>query len=796
MAKPVIDSCSFTGNRATREGGAIYNSNASPIVTNSRFAGNSASNGGGIANTNNALPAITGCDFTANRARYGGGLYNRNNSNPVVTNSSFVNDTAANDGGGIYNNGSAPKMINTLFVGNISLSGSGGAIYNMADASPIIINSSFVANDAPRAAGKDMYQEGGMVKLYNSILIDGVSGSGYDIQYSMLAGLTSLSSGNNGGNLDTIGYTAGDIFNAPAAGDYTLRPGSPGINRGNNSLYTSNATNDLAGNPRIFKTTIDMGAYEWRGFAEINIQGNSVDIADGDNTPAATDSTDFGPQNITSGSITKTYTIQNTGTDTLFISSVTITGDAKDDYSTAFAVPDTILAGGSATLQVAFDPSVAGARSATVTINSSDADEAVYDFAISGEGIGQTTISFNPPANKTYGDAAYEITATSSSPEPISFSSSNTAVATVAKNATDNKWYVRVVAAGTATLTASQAAGSSYEAGSANATLTVGKATLTVTADARSKVYGEADPILTYTATGWKNNDNESMITGTLNRAAGEDAGEYAITQNTLSAGNNYTITYTGNTFTITKAPQTISWSQQLVAGCGGGTVIQLTATSGSGLPVNYTSANPSVATISGSTLTPVAPGSSSITATQPGDANYEAATAVVNLFTYVSENLIKQHFSDALYFVNENSRFVQWQWYKNGTAVNGATQPYYSENAPLNGTYYVVATDAGGNKTETCPLVLTGSEVETRRLKVYPNPVMRGTLATVSCNYTSAQLQGARLTITNTSGNMLQQVTNVQLSNWVRMPATSGIFIITLTLGNGQKETVNVLVR
>ena len=74
---------------------------------------------------------------------------------------------------------------------------------------------------------------------------------------------------------------------------------------------------------------------------------------------------------------------------------------------------------------------------------------------------------------------------------------------------------------------------------------------LTIKAEAKSKVYGEADPTLTYTKEGLLEGD---AITGALARAAGEDVGEYAITQGTLSAGDNYTITFTGAKLTINAA--------------------------------------------------------------------------------------------------------------------------------------------------------------------------------------------------------------------------------------------------
>lgn len=74
---------------------------------------------------------------------------------------------------------------------------------------------------------------------------------------------------------------------------------------------------------------------------------------------------------------------------------------------------------------------------------------------------------------------------------------------------------------------------------------------LTIKAEAKSKVYGEADPPLTYTKEGLLEGD---AITGALARAEGEDVGEYAITQGTLSAGDNYTITFTGAKLTINAA--------------------------------------------------------------------------------------------------------------------------------------------------------------------------------------------------------------------------------------------------
>ncbi|MGJ1422212.1 BspA family leucine-rich repeat surface protein, partial [Sphingobacterium spiritivorum] len=86
------------------------------------------------------------------------------------------------------------------------------------------------------------------------------------------------------------------------------------------------------------------------------------------------------------------------------------------------------------------------------------------------------------------------------------------------------------------------------------ADLTISKATLNIVADAKSKVYGTADPALTYTVTGFANGDDQSILTGALTRVAGEAVGIYAIEQGTLAASANYDIVYTATDLTITKA--------------------------------------------------------------------------------------------------------------------------------------------------------------------------------------------------------------------------------------------------
>ncbi|HHL2344452.1 TPA: MBG domain-containing protein, partial [Pseudomonas aeruginosa] len=87
--------------------------------------------------------------------------------------------------------------------------------------------------------------------------------------------------------------------------------------------------------------------------------------------------------------------------------------------------------------------------------------------------------------------------------------------------------------------------------------LTITKALLNVIADAKTKVYGDADPSLTYQVSGLKNGDTAGAVLngGSLSRVAGENVGVYGINQGDLALNSgNYDLSYQGNNLTITKA--------------------------------------------------------------------------------------------------------------------------------------------------------------------------------------------------------------------------------------------------
>ena len=118
------------------------------------------------------------------------------------------------------------------------------------------------------------------------------------------------------------------------------------------------------------------------------MQGNGLSIANGDVVTSVSDHTDFGTADINLVTITRTFTIRNTGSLPLTISNPTISGLNASEFSIT-ANPGTLLlaAGLSTTFQVTFNPSAVFTRVAQINIVNNDSDENPYTFAIQGIGL-------------------------------------------------------------------------------------------------------------------------------------------------------------------------------------------------------------------------------------------------------------------------------------------------------------------------------------------------------------------------------------------------------------------------
>src|SRR5262249_11835779 len=117
--------------------------------------------------------------------------------------------------------------------------------------------------------------------------------------------------------------------------------------------------------------------------------------------------------------------------------------------------------------------------------------------------------------------------------------------------------------AGTYTILASGLTSSNYAITYVSGSLNVTKRAVTVTADAQSKTYGDADPALTYHITSGSLVNGDSF-SGSLTRDAGEDVGSYAITQGTLALSSNYSLSYeAGASLTVSARSVTVTADAQ-----------------------------------------------------------------------------------------------------------------------------------------------------------------------------------------------------------------------------------------
>ncbi|TDN42340.1 beta strand repeat-containing protein, partial [Azoarcus indigens] len=258
---------------------------------------------------------------------------------------------------------------------------------------------------------------------------------------------------------------------------------------------------------------------------------------------------DGGSLNITGGY----YSSQN-GYDIIYDGSYTITPKAitvsADAASKTYGDADPTLGWtanglvGSDTLGGSLSR-VAGENAGSYAINQGTLANANYSITFTGNTLTITpkaiTVSADA-ASKTYGDADPTLGWTANG-----LVGSDTLNGSLSRVAGEN--------AGSYAINQGTLANANYSITFTGNTLTITPKAITVSADAASKTYGDADPTLGWTANGLVGSDT---LGGSLSRVAGENAGSYAINQGTL-ANANYSITFTGNTLTITPKAITVS---------------------------------------------------------------------------------------------------------------------------------------------------------------------------------------------------------------------------------------------
>ncbi|MBV1887967.1 MAG: choice-of-anchor D domain-containing protein, partial [Urechidicola sp.] len=196
-------------------------------------------------------------------------------------------------------------------------------------------------------------------------------------------------------NVTTAGLT--DVNQALIVGSSNTSGGGQAYARGWRNYYLNSTTQAAHWSHRSGNTMsheiqiIDLAGLNTPvSGPEINITGLGQNISDGDLIPNITDDTDFGNVDVSAGTNANTFTIQNTGSTSLTVGAISITGTHASDFTVTSSPAASVAASGSTTFDITFNPSATGTRTASVSIVNNDSDENPYNFNIQGNGTSTT----------------------------------------------------------------------------------------------------------------------------------------------------------------------------------------------------------------------------------------------------------------------------------------------------------------------------------------------------------------------------------------------------------------------
>ncbi|MGI8634191.1 MAG: choice-of-anchor Q domain-containing protein, partial [Segetibacter sp.] len=385
-------------------------------------------------------------------------------NNVVNNNKTFIpweQISALSDGNGIIldvniGNGSttAAYVGRYLVENNVSYNNGGGGVHAYKAAHADIINNTAYNNGTVVGYPEIDANQCSDVKIYNNIMYARTGGNcnGNDANtiydYNLYFNGPSFKNGPH----DKTANPQFVLLATDATANLQLKNTSPAINNGSN-VPGQYSPADILGVARPVGFSSDMGAYE---YATV-ISRPKIKITQGAAEMFRGTAYDFGDVSSTDPK-TVTFTINNigdlqldlTGTPRVIVTNTTGTG-----FSLAADAPAVVAVNGSVSFNVTLSPQSTPANYAgTLYIANNDADQNPFSFLITGYGYDGNkalqTITFPALPTKVIGNADFNPGATSSAGLPITYTSSNTGVATIVAG------QIHIVAAGTSTITATQ----------------------------------------------------------------------------------------------------------------------------------------------------------------------------------------------------------------------------------------------------------------------------------------------------------------------------------------------------
>ena len=669
------------GGLAGQFQGTITNSSAFGAVSNSSRVGGLVGTGGGTITTSHAHGTVTG---VASGSNAGGlaGFWNGNITNSFSSSNVIASGSSSIAGGLVGSTTSGINATNTYATGNVNSGGVAGGLIGFDINGNIL--TSFASGNV--SGNNDV---GGLVgiaqqgRIQNTYATGSVSGNSY---VGGLVGDASAITGSNGGNI-SISYAnnvvTGNSHVGGLVGNGTMSSGARdlywNVTLSGQSASGFSGSPLFAGDPSFYVTgltaaqMLQFGSYyTGSGSSVWNLSssggaGTTWRIYSGDTAPLL--EAFLTPLTITANNVTKVY-------------DATSVGLTNVSYSLASAAGSSHLIGFNTPYGSVTKNNV-GTYAANVW-----SDQLGYDITLNGGGLTVTPATLTGSGltaqNKVYdGTAAATVTGGLSGIKG-SDSVALTTAAFASKNVANS-----INVTGLA-LTGADAGNYTFSAPALSANIT--PATLTVTANSASRVYGAADPALSGSVTGFVN--GETLATATTGSeifsttaTVGSNVGTYGITGSGLTANNgNYVFAQAaGNSSAFTINPATLT----VTANSAGRT---------------YGAANPALS----GTVTGFVNGDTLATATTGTEVFSTTATTGSNVGTYsiTGSGLTANHGNYVFAQAVGNSSALTINPATLTVTANAASRLYGAANPVLSGTV------TGFVNGQTLATATTGTEV------------------------------------------------------------------------------------
>ena len=469
----------------------------------------------------------------------------------------------------------------------------------------------------------DAQSQDGTTLDYNLYYLSPANGGTVQVIWQGFSSFTSLAAFKTAvSGQETHGLQANPLLTAPAVpgerppaapfnvavhvGDYHLTAGSPAIDSANSNA-PSEPLLDIEGSARIDDpATANTGAgtrtYDDRGAYEFAPPPNRAPVADAQSVTTAEDTA----------------------------APITLTGSDPDGDSLAYEVVDApahgTLTGTAPALTYTPDADYDGPDSFTFTVSDGSLTSAPATVSITVTPVPDApVITWPAPDPITYGAAldATQLNATADVDGTFAYSPD---LGTVLHSGPAQVLAVTFTPTDTV----------HYATATAEVTIDVNPAPLTITADSQAKTYLDPLPDLTWTPGSFTNGDTAAVLSGspacTTTATAASPVGAYPITcaTGTLAAAD-YTFSFVDGSLTIGKADQAITFGP-LDPKTVGDPPFPVSATTTSPLAVGFAATG--ACTVLADEVTLTGAGSCTITASQAGDDNWNAATPVDQTFS------------------------------------------------------------------------------------------------------------------------------------------------------------------